>query len=209
MVASAPVNSYPTSASRNRPLSSTVLVSSSMKSGTPSVRATIWSRTSAGSRLPFVMPDTSASPSLRSRRVRATVEMCRWLGHGGVNSGRAVATIRSRWLLDLVDGERQQLQRRRVDPVQILERHQHRLARGEPGQLADQRPQRELLQTLGRHVRQLDSVCRPGIDSSAANSGTSSARLSLDWRSRPSSLSSFASAVSLALDAGRPRKLRR
>src|SRR5262245_2184615 len=67
---------YWPSCSCNSPLSSTVLVSSSMNSGTPSVRARISSMTSFGSLLPLVTRSTNAAPSRRPRRVSGTVVMC-------------------------------------------------------------------------------------------------------------------------------------
>ena len=58
------------------PLSSTILVSSSMNRGTPSVRARIWSITSFGSVLPPVTRSTNAAPSRRPRRVSEIVVTC-------------------------------------------------------------------------------------------------------------------------------------
>jgi hypothetical protein len=40
---------------------------------------------------------------------------------------------------DLVDGQSQQFQRSRIDPVQIFEHHQHRLLHGELIQLPKER----------------------------------------------------------------------
>jgi len=53
--ATGPTTVYRSPASVSAPLSTTALVSSSMNSGTPSVRSMIWSATSLGSALPPVM----------------------------------------------------------------------------------------------------------------------------------------------------------
>jgi len=70
----------------------TVLVNSSMNNATPSVRARICSRTSSGSTLPAVIRSTNATHSRRLRRVSDNAVTWAWLGQGGVNSGRAVAS---------------------------------------------------------------------------------------------------------------------
>ncbi len=67
-----------------------VLVSSSRNSGTPSVRARICSRISAGSALPPADRSTRVMPSRRPRRASGSVVTWASAGQGGVNSGRAV-----------------------------------------------------------------------------------------------------------------------
>ena len=69
--------------SLSRPDSSTVLVSSSTNSGTPSVFATICASTSSGSALPPTTRSTIAAPSRRPSRFRASVSMCGWPDQGG------------------------------------------------------------------------------------------------------------------------------
>jgi hypothetical protein len=63
----------------------------------------------------------------------------RWLAQGSVNSGRARRQQENPLTGDLVDGQRQKFQRRRIDPVQILKDHHHRLLYGELIQLAKER----------------------------------------------------------------------
>ena len=68
------------------------LVTSSMKSGTPSVRSMISSRRSAGSSAALPAScHTRAAPSRRPSRGRAIIVTCGWPIQGGWNSGRKVA----------------------------------------------------------------------------------------------------------------------
>ena len=76
-----PVSTKAPLSSRTSPLSNTVLVSSSMKSGTPSVRARIWSITSLGTDLLRAMLCSNAVPSRRFKRVSDNVAMCASFGH--------------------------------------------------------------------------------------------------------------------------------
>ena len=58
-------------------------------------------------------------------------------------------------------GQGQQLERGRVDPVRVLEQHQHRLPRRKPPQLRQQRLERLLLAPLRREVRETVFVAGP------------------------------------------------
>ncbi len=51
-------------------------------------------------------------------------------------------------MLDLADGAAEQLERRRIDPVNVFENEQHRLEAGEAVELADQRLDRKVLLPL-------------------------------------------------------------
>jgi hypothetical protein len=75
------------------PASNTAFVNSSRKSGTPSVRSTISSTTSADSAaaLPKT-PRTSSLASSRPNRRSDNAITCGWSVHGGWNSARKVAT---------------------------------------------------------------------------------------------------------------------
>ena len=119
--------------SRQRPDSSTALVSSSTNSGTPSVRATISSSTSAGSRLPPADPLDD-----RRGRGRAPSRFEREPGHvrvagqgGGRTRARQVTSDQHRRPAIRSSARLEQLQRGRVDPVRVLEHRQHRPPRGE------------------------------------------------------------------------------
>jgi hypothetical protein len=70
------------------PDSSTVLVSSSTNSGTPSVLAMICVATSSGSGLSRITRSTRAAPSRWRGRESASALTRGCVGHGGLNSGR-------------------------------------------------------------------------------------------------------------------------
>src|SRR5215831_11659103 len=99
---SARSSTYRSASACSKPLSRTVLVNSSTNNGTPSVRSAIWSMTSSGSAL---SPEICATKVVRSKR------------HD--QQHREVA--------DTFDGEVEQLTRGRVDPMRVLENHDHRL----------------------------------------------------------------------------------
>ena len=130
-----------TSAPR-RPASSTALVSSSTNSGTPSVRAAISPSTSGRQAL-------AAGQARDDRLGRAAAEAVeREPGHvrvpaqGGLvvrPAGQQHQHPRAR---DPVEGEPHQLEGGGVDPVRVLEHHQHRPAAREPEELLDQHGQR-------------------------------------------------------------------
>ena len=89
---SVPTSSYWSPVLRRIPVSSTAFVSSSVKSGTPSVRARICARSSAGSALPPVIPSTSATTWACGKRFNVSNVTCGNPIHGGESSGRNVAT---------------------------------------------------------------------------------------------------------------------
>ena len=88
------LRSYCSSLSTTSPDSRTLFVSSSTNSGTPSVLATICSRTLIGSRLPPVMLLAISSICFCVSGWRGRCMRFEPLGHGGSNSGRNVATRR-------------------------------------------------------------------------------------------------------------------
>src|SRR2546427_6120079 len=93
---SGPGSAYQSSCSSSSPDSSTVLVSSSTNSGTPSVlRTTSWSTAEGNALSPAICIATRATWSGANRR---RVSAVRWatIDHGGGNSGRAVSTRQSR-----------------------------------------------------------------------------------------------------------------
>ena len=119
------------------PLSSTVLASSSRNRGTPSALATIWSSTGAGSALPPVTRSIMAALWRGPRRSKG--------------NGRHVAVVAPRRLelrperdheqdgqpQDAVDDEVELLEAGRVDPMRVLDQHQHRASAGETDQLLE------------------------------------------------------------------------
>src|SRR5215467_4115717 len=105
-------STYRSASARSKPLSKTVLVNSSTKSGTPSVRSAIWSTSSSGSAL---LPESCATKVMRSRRSRR-------LGlraEGDEQQDRQGA--------ETLDGEVEQFARGRIDPMCVLEDHHNRL----------------------------------------------------------------------------------
>jgi hypothetical protein len=107
------------------PASSTARVSSSAKSGTPSVRSTISSMTCAGSAAPPATPPTSAAASRRpSLLTRRTVTLAS-PAQGGWNSGRWVITSSMRMPGGRGDEHVEQLARGRVRPVRVLQHGEH------------------------------------------------------------------------------------
>ena len=109
-------------------LSSTALVSSSTNSGTPSVRSTISATISRASAALPASVRTSAAPSRSPSRLSAKLVTWGWPPQGGWNSGRKVIDQQHRQPPHPVDGQIEQLARGRVDPVGVLEHHQHRPA---------------------------------------------------------------------------------
>ena len=107
------------------PPSSTALVSSSMNSGTPSVRSTICSSTSRGSGLPPATRSISSAPSRRLETVER-IASSRAPGRSrgaGTRAGRSRSAARQ--VRNASTMQLQQLQRGRIDPVRVLEDHQH------------------------------------------------------------------------------------
>ena len=88
--ASDSVSTYALSCSVTNSDSSTVLVSSSTNSGTPSVFWTIWSRTSSGSGFPPVSRSSIVVTWLRLKRFRVSDVICVWPVQGEMKSARKV-----------------------------------------------------------------------------------------------------------------------
>ena len=66
---------------------------------------------------------------------------CGWPVQGGWNSGRKVTINSTGRLRDPLDDEVEQFARGRVDPMRVLEDHQHRLLARQTFELPDQRLQ--------------------------------------------------------------------
>ena len=190
------------SPSRSRPLSNTLLVSSSTNSGTPSVRSAIWSTTSSGSALPGDLRDQGGpvapvqavetpawSPAAGRSRAAGT--------RGGTSRSAAPAGCGH------ARGEVEQLARGRVDPMRVFEDHHHRLLARQTLELPDQRLQ---VRSFLRCGLRLGSGWRSeaGNDSRSARNATSSSGGS----ARASKASSFsirdAGVSSRANPAARP-----
>src|SRR5262249_26334667 len=133
--------------------SSTALVSSSTKSGTPSVRSMISSTISVENvgALP-IMPRMSSSLSSRPKRRRDNVVVFGWSVQGGWYSGRKVA-ISSTGRRSIRSTVRSSSSRGgRVGPMQILDNHQHGLAAGQTLELSQQGCERLFLLALRRQI---------------------------------------------------------
>ena len=120
-------------------LSSTALVSSSTNSGTPSVRSTISATISAVSAALPASFCTSASPSRSPSRLSAKLVTWELTAPGRLKFGTKGDHQQHRQPPHPVDGQIQQLARGRVDPVGVLEHHQHRPAPRLGFELAEQR----------------------------------------------------------------------
>ena len=134
--------------------STTALVSSSTNSGTPSVRSTISSTASAGK------ASAVACDPLRQRCALALIEPVeRQRGHvclagpGRRELGAEGDEEQRRRTLHPLDDKIELLPRRGIDPMGILEDHQHRPLPREHRELPQQRLERLLLLALGREVR--------------------------------------------------------
>ncbi len=131
-----------------------VLVSSSTNNGTPSVRARICSRISAGNALPPADRSTRVMPSRRPRRASASVVTCASAGQGGVNSGRAVTrssngSVGARATVRVNSSSE-------VGSIQCASSNSISTgcSRRQPRQLRQQRLERPLLAPLRREVRE-------------------------------------------------------
>ena len=147
-----PVTIYRSPASTSRPLSTTALVSSSMNSGTPSVRSVIWSAISLGKALPPVTCTIISARSRRGRRLRLISVTCGRPTQGGTNSGRKVTIARSGRLERPADDQLEKFERGGIGPMRVLDHQQHRLTRRQPLDLRHQRPQCLLLALLRGEV---------------------------------------------------------
>src|SRR6516162_1856968 len=144
---------------RSAPASTTALVNSSTKSGTPSVRSTISSTTSGGNapRLP-ASRRTSVAPSFAAEPVQR--DHChlrladpRWLELGPVGCDQQHRQAR-----DLLDSKVEHLARSRIDPMQIFEDHQYRLPPRQRLELSEQRRQCPLLLALRAEVERREAL---------------------------------------------------
>ena len=107
--------------------SSTAFVISSTNSGMPSVRSMMSCRMLAGSSLlPTTRVDHGADFALR-QPIEVSAVTCGRPIHGGSNSGRNVTISSTRKGLDPVHRPTEHFQARGVDPMRILEDHQHRI----------------------------------------------------------------------------------
>ena len=144
------------------PASSTALVSSSTNSGTPSVRAAISPSTSGGRPRPPARRATIASVGPRPRRLSVSRVTCGCPPRVGWLSGRLVSSISTRAPAIRSRAWPDQLEGGGVDPVRVLEHHQHRPAAREPEELLDQHGQRAGAPLLRGEVRR--RVARARVD---------------------------------------------
>jgi hypothetical protein len=142
---------------RSAPASSTALVISSTKSGTPSVRSTISAITSGGSK--------AALPARRSTRTVAPPEPVqrdyrdmRLPRPGRLELGTEGGDQQDRQAVDPRDNEVEQLPRSRIDPMQILEDHQYRVRSGQLFELSQQRRKGVLLFALRAQLEWRETV---------------------------------------------------
>src|SRR6516162_407840 len=109
---------------RSAPASTTALVISSTKSGTPSVRSTIIRRQ---------CPEIAAEPMHEDRPFIAVEPVQRDHRHlrpsdpRGLELGAVGCGQQHRQIGDLLDRKVEHLARGRIDPMQVLEDHQYRL----------------------------------------------------------------------------------
>ena len=139
-------------ASDDDPASSTVLVSSSTNSGTPSVLATICSTKSGGSSRPAVTLLMIAAVGSRPSRFSVSRVTCGCPPSPCRKVGRAVSRNITLELGDAVERLLDQLERGRVDPVQVLEQAEHRPRPRQPEELSRQRRQRPRTLLLRREI---------------------------------------------------------
>ena len=118
-------------ASATMPLSTTVLVSSSINSGTPSVRSAICSEISLGSALPPVTWRMISAPYRRGSRLRVSIVTWGRPIQGGVNSGRKVKNHEHTHRWQPIDQEIEGLASGGITPVHVFPHHQHRLTCGQ------------------------------------------------------------------------------
>ena len=98
-----------------------LLVSSSMKSGTPSAFSMIWSSSGWGMFLPLKRSRIIALTSACDNRVSECMVVFAWLIHVGRNSGRHDTTSNTRaWSIRLMISSISSM-RRWIQPVRILE----------------------------------------------------------------------------------------
>ena len=127
-----------TAAAVPAPASSTALVSSSTNSGTPSVRAAISPSTSGGRPRPPARRGDDRLGRAAAEAVERQPRHVRVPAQAGLVVGPAGQQHQHPRARDPVEGEADQLQRGGVDPVGVLEHHQHRPAARQPEQLLDQ-----------------------------------------------------------------------
>ena len=123
---------------RGCPPSSTALVSSSTNSGLPSVLATICLVTSAGSARPPATRATMLSTSSRSRRPSGKDADVGKTGPWRLEFRSEGEQCEHRQLAHPFDGQIEQLERRGIGPVRVLEQDQDRLLAGECLELVEQ-----------------------------------------------------------------------
>ena len=106
--------------------SSTAFVISSTNNGMPSVRSTISAITSAGRSLFPTMRAMMAAASRSPSRLSAKVVTCDRPAQGALNSGRKVTMSSTGRVFNPVHRPAEHFQARRIDPMRILDDHQHR-----------------------------------------------------------------------------------
>ena len=97
---------------------------------------------------------TRAVRSRRSRRLSASIADLRLAGPGRLELGAERHDQQHRQAADPLDDEVEQLARGRVDPMRVLEDHDHRLLARQAFELPDQRLQCPFLLALRTEVRQ-------------------------------------------------------
>ena len=150
-VRSGPVSTYWSASSRSSGEASSIFVSSSTYSGTPSVLATMCCTTSAGQGFPS-RPLGNERLDLRALQAieHQGGEMGAW--RPGRAELRAIRQhVQHGHRGRLLDDQPEDLQRGGVRPVQVFPCHQHRLPLGLRRQPGDERVQRLLFLLLRRH----------------------------------------------------------
>ena len=136
---SGPSSTWVSVVSRNSPLSSSVLVSSSMNSGTPSVCARTCSTMASGSALSLVTPAMMPALSRRPRRLKGSIVTCGWPTQVGWNSGRKRHHQQHRQIGDASNDSIEKIERCRIDPVDVLEHDQDGALRRDAVELVEKR----------------------------------------------------------------------
>ena len=113
-----------------------------MNSGTPSVLATISSTSLAGNRLRSSSCRTMAAECGRSRRSRCIALTCGRTGPSISRRGPRGDDGKDRDVSDVICQQVEEFHRRRIDPMRVLEQHEHRRLLRQPAQSFKQRVER-------------------------------------------------------------------
>ena len=133
---------------------------------------------------------------------------CGWPSQGGENSGRKVISKQHRQRAAARSTRSSSSRRRRIDPVHVLEDHQHRLCARKRLELARAAPRSVCsFALLRRQVERRVAVPASGCDSSSASSGDVLGRGVGRRASSASSLSSLLVRRCRRVEAGRALEL--